>query len=92
MDLIRGYAVRFTDINVDGWPDILLAADFFTSKVFINNTDGTFTDATAGWGAGLDSNGMGHTQGDFNNDGLIDWYVTSRIAPGARPVPATCST
>jgi hypothetical protein len=25
---------------------------------------------------------MGHAQGDFNNDGLIDWYVTSRIAPG----------
>ena len=84
MDEIRGYSVRFTDINNDGWPDILLAADFFTSKVFINNTDGTFTNATAGWGAGLDSNGMGHTQGDFNNDGLIDWYVTSRIAPGGQ--------
>ncbi len=84
MDLIRGYSARFTDINADGWPDILLAADFFTSKVFINNTDGTFTNATAAWGAGLDSNGMGHTQGDFNNDGLIDWYVTSRIAPGGQ--------
>ena len=82
MDLIRGYAVRFTDINNDTWPDILLAADFFTSKLFINNADGTFTNATQAWGAGLDSNGMGHCQGDFNNDGLIDWYVTSRIAPG----------
>ncbi len=82
IDLIRGYAARFTDINNDTWPDILLAADFTTSRLYINNRDGTFTNATQAWGAGLDSNGMGHCQGDFNNDGLIDWYVTSRIAPG----------
>lgn len=82
LDTIRGYSVRFNDINDDGWPDILIAADFFTSRIYINNADGTYTNATAAWGAGLDSNGMGHTQGDFNNDGHTDWYVTSRIAPG----------
>lgn len=85
MDLIRGFSPRIFDINDDGRNDILLAADFYTSKVFINNGDGTFTNDTAAWGAGLDSNGMGNTQGDFNNDGLIDWYVTSRIAPGGNP-------
>ena len=80
MDLIRGFSVRFLDINEDGWPDILLTADFFTSRVFINNADGTYTNATVSWGAGLDSNGMGSAQGDFNNDGLIDWYVASLIS------------
>ena len=82
MDLIRGFAPRIIDIDDDGLNDILLAADFLTSKVFINNGDGTFTNETVAWGAGLDSNGMGSAQGDFNNDGLIDWYVTSRLAPG----------
>lgn len=79
---VRGFAPRFVDINNDGLPDILLVADFFTSRVYVNNGDGTFTNATAAWGAGLDSNGMGNAVGDFNNDGLTDWYVTSRIAPG----------
>lgn len=81
-ELVRGYSVRFTDIDNDGRPDILLAADFFTSRLYLNNGDGTYSNATHAWGAGLDSNGMGHAQGDFNNDGHIDWYVTSRIAPG----------
>ena len=89
MDLIRGFAPRIIDINDDGLNDILLAADFYTSKVFINNGDGTFTNETVAWGAGLDSNGMGHAQGDFNNDGLIDWYVTSRLSPGGGPYPGS---
>jgi len=82
MDLIRGFAPRITDINADGQPDIMLVADFQTSKVFINNGDGTFTNQTTLWGAGLDSNGMGNTIADFNNDLLLDWYVTSRLSPG----------
>lgn len=82
---VRGFAPRFIDMNDDGWPDILLAADFFTSRIYLNNGDGTFTNVTEAWGAGLDSNGMGHAVGDLNNNGLYDWYVTSRIAatPGA---------
>lgn len=79
---VRGFAPRFVDINNNGWPDILLVADFFTSRVYLNNGDGTFTNATAAWGAGLDSNGMGNAVGDLNNNGYFDWYVTSRIAPG----------
>jgi hypothetical protein len=77
---VRAFAPRFVDMNADGLPDLLLAADFFTSRFYLNNGDGTWTNATAAWGAGLDSNGMGNTVGDFNNDGLTDWYVTSRIA------------
>lgn len=32
---------------------------------------------TVASGTGLDANGMGTTVGDFNRDGLPDWYVTS---------------
>ncbi len=79
LEIPRGFSPRFCDIDNDGWPDLLLAADFFTGRVYINNGDGTFTNRTAEWGAGLASNGMGSAPADVNNDGLVDWYVTSRI-------------
>jgi hypothetical protein len=76
---VRGFAPKFVDMDGDGWPELLWVADFFTSRYFVNNGDGTFTDMTASAGVGLDSNGMGNAVGDFDNDGLMDWYVTSRI-------------
>ena len=79
MTTVRGFSPRFTDINNDRYPELLWVADFTTSKYLVNNGDGTFTDQTATAGTGLDSNGMGNTQGDFDNDGVIDWYVTSKI-------------
>ena len=76
---MRAFAPRFLDMNNDGYPEILWVADFFTSHYLVNNTDGTFSNATAASGTGLDSNGMGNTYADFDNDGDFDWYVTSRI-------------
>ncbi len=75
----RGFAPRFVDMDGDRYPELLWVADFYTSHYFRNNTDGTFTDLTPGNGTGLDSNGMGNTFGDYNNDGALDWYVSSRI-------------
>ncbi len=88
MTVVRAFAPRFVDMNGDRYPEILWVADFETSIYFVNNGDGSFTDQTATAGTGLDSNGMGNTFGDYNNDGRLDWYVTSRItldgpAPGA---------
>ncbi|MEM9372046.1 MAG: CRTAC1 family protein [Planctomycetota bacterium] len=79
MDDVRGFAPRFLDMDGDRYPELLWVADFFTSRYLINNTDGSFTDATASSGTGLDSNGMGNAYADFDNDGDYDWYVTSRI-------------
>ena len=73
----NGFAPRFVDMDGDRWPEILLAADYGTSRYLINNQDGTFDEYTAPAGLGLDTNGMGQCVGDFNNDGLFDWYVTS---------------
>jgi hypothetical protein len=36
---------------------------------------------TAASGTGLDANGMGHAVGDFDANGLLDWYVTSIFTP-----------
>ena len=84
---MRAFAPRFVDVDGDRYPEILFVGDFETSKYFRNNGDGTFTNLTPGNGTGLDSNGMGNTFGDYNNDGLFDWYVTSRIGTDGIPGP-----
>jgi hypothetical protein len=80
----HGFSPRFVDMNGDRYPELLVAADFGTSHYYINDQDGTFTDGTAASGTGLDENGMGTTVGDFNRDGLPDWYVTSIYYAQAR--------
>jgi len=73
----QGFSPRFVDMDGDRWPELIWIADHSTSRYFINNRDGTFTDSTGAAGMGRESNGMGHTIGDFNADGLLDLYVTS---------------
>ncbi len=79
LDANRQFAFTsfFSDFDADGWPDLAIASDLNTSKLFWNNGDGTFTDGTALAGVNRDQNGMGGTIGDYDNDGDLDWYVTS---------------
>lgn len=72
-----GFAATFTDLDRDGHLDLAIAADFLTSELFWNNGDGTFAVGTAAAGVGTDENGMGSAFGDFDGDGLLDWFVTS---------------
>ena len=51
----------------------MFAHVFLPGATFLEK-DGTFTNATATNGTGLDSNGMGNTYADFNNDGWLDIY------------------
>lgn len=74
---VWGFQPAFVDMDDDLYPEILIAADFETSTYLRNNGDGTFSNVTPESGTGLDDNGMGQTTGDFNNNGLQDWYVTS---------------
>jgi hypothetical protein len=74
---VHGFAPRFVDMDGDRFPEILLVADFETSRYWRNDGDGTFTDITAASGTGLDCNGMGSAIGDFDRDGRPDWYVTA---------------
>lgn len=77
MTLVRGFSPRFVDMNGDRYPEIIWTADFSTSRYFVNNTDGSFTESRLSAGVSLEGNGMGTTVGDFNNDGRPDYYVTS---------------
>jgi hypothetical protein len=72
---IYSFAPNLTDINDDGWPDLLLSADFGTSQIYINNRNGTFTRTTTS--VISDENGMGSAVGDYDNDGDLDWFVSS---------------
>ncbi len=74
---VRGFTPRFVDLTGDTFPEILIAADHGTSVLYRNDGTGRFTDVTVPSGTSRESNGMGATTADFNNDGLIDWYVTS---------------
>ncbi|MBI3784796.1 MAG: CRTAC1 family protein [Deltaproteobacteria bacterium] len=72
---------RFSDLDSDGWPDLVIAADFGLSQLFWNNGDGTFSNGTADAGVGTDENGMGSAIGDYDGDGSLDWFVTSIFDP-----------
>ena len=74
---IWGFQPAFVDMDGDRYPELLISADFVTSRYFVNNGDGSFTDMTGPSGTGLDETGMGQTVADFDNDGLLDWYVTA---------------
>lgn len=67
----------FADLDGDGYPELLLASDFGCSRMFWNQGDGTFIDGTVAAGVGSEDNGMGSAVGDFDNDGDLDWFVSS---------------
>lgn len=75
-DALYNFTPTFTDLDGDGWPDLVIAADFGHSRVFRNQGDGTFADATD-QDVITDENGMGAAVGDFDNDGDFDWFVTA---------------
>lgn len=69
------------DIDEDGWPDIIVAADSTPTLVFMNNHDGTFREegllrGLSVSGEGQAMAGMGIAPGDYNLDGHIDIFKT----------------
>ncbi len=74
-------AIGTGDLDKDGWPDLYVANDFGPDKVYHNNGNGTFTDISAR-SIGVDTKkGMNAELGDFDNDGLLDVYVTNITEP-----------
>ncbi len=84
------FTPTFANINDDRYPDILMVGDFNFSQVFINNQDGTFSNATD-FDIIIDGNGMGSAVGDYDGDGDLDWFVSSILAVGGNDLPTHLS-
>ena len=63
-------------------PDIFVANDAVEDFLYHNNGDGTFTDVAVSTGIAYNSEGratasMGIANGDYDNDGLLDLFITN---------------
>ncbi|MFQ5495454.1 MAG: FG-GAP repeat domain-containing protein, partial [Phycisphaerae bacterium] len=91
MPEVMASGVALLDYDNDGDLDIYLTsghralgekacAGGTPNRLFRQEKDGTFSDVTALSGLGDTCYGMGVAVGDYNNDGLVDVYVTNLAA------------
>jgi hypothetical protein len=78
----HGFGVVAADLDGDGRIDLYVANDQDPNFLFLNRGDGTFRDATADSGAGLNlegrtSAGMGVDAEDVDGDGRPELFVTN---------------
>jgi hypothetical protein len=80
-----GAGCAFLDYDNDGWQDILLVNSMNWPErkgakslpaLYHNNRNGTFTDLAKEAGIAVEMYGLGCAVGDYDNDGLIDIYIT----------------
>jgi len=83
VDLLKSASLTpsFADMDGDGWNELLMVADWGTSRLFLNKGKGLFTEITRQAAVGMDDSGMGSALGDIDNDGDLDWFVTSIYDP-----------
>ncbi|MBX3373301.1 MAG: CRTAC1 family protein [Phycisphaeraceae bacterium] len=77
----------WADFDNDGWLDVYIGHEArtlmdgssqpYSSVMYRNNQDGTFTDVTASAGVANDRYCKGVAAGDFDNDGHMDIYVSN---------------
>lgn len=80
--LAAEYALSFQsiwlDINHDLYPDLFVINDKnMPNKLYLNNTDGTFTDISESSGMDVLMDAMTISCADFNQDGYLDIFITN---------------
>lgn len=71
------FGALWLDFDQDDKTDLYVVNDFGPNQLFRNLGDGTFRDVAAEAGVLDYGNGMGASWADFNNDGLLDLYVSN---------------
>lgn len=77
------FCSAFFDYDKDGFQDIYIANDKFSTPnlLYHNNGDGTFESVGVATGTNLYMGAMSTTIDDYNNDGWLDIYVTNFYPP-----------
>jgi hypothetical protein len=75
-----GLGVVASDINQDGWPDLLVTNDYIEKDyLYINNGDGTFSDQMVENFEHISHFSMGADIADINDDGLPDVFTLDML-------------
>ncbi len=81
-DNFNTYSANWVDYDNDGFQDLYVVNYFYSALpgqdncLYHNNGDGTFTKNTTSIIANDSALTQGSSWGDFNNDGLMDVYIT----------------
>jgi hypothetical protein len=80
-DKYYGFTVIFASLKGDGKPDLLVGNDSEPNFLYVNKGDGTFDDESYVSGFALNKDGreiasMGIAAGDYENNGLLDFFVS----------------
>lgn len=73
----RSNSVCFADVENDGDLDMFIANESSTNRLFLNNGDGYFSDATGSSGLETERGGVCSVFGDIDGDGKSDLVVTN---------------
>jgi hypothetical protein len=76
-----GFTAIFVSLKGNGKPDLVVGNDSEPNYLYINKGDGTFDDQSYESGFALNKDGreiasMGIAEGDYENNGLVDFFVT----------------
>ncbi len=74
---LYGSGLAWTDMNHDGWPDLVVANGQGGTSVYLNEGDGTFEDVSHFLGANLGRAANGLAMADMDNDGFSELGIAN---------------